>query len=70
MLMIKGHAGSKLSIFIEYLDKDTELAARQFNASINEPFVWLRVLGLEQSPSKTYRAKVVDETVKTFIARY
>jgi AcrR family transcriptional regulator len=49
---------------------DPDLAARQFVGLITEPLVWLRVLGLEETPEPAYRARVVEEAVATFLARY
>lgn len=69
-----------LGALIEYLGEldrhgglsvpDPDLAARQFVGLINEPLLWFRVLGQPGAPAEDRRAHVVDEAVKTFLARY
>ncbi|RDK95790.1 TetR family transcriptional regulator [Enterobacillus tribolii] len=49
---------------------DKELAIRQFVGLIMEPLRWLRLIGIGEDPGDALYHKVVDEAVKTFIARY
>lgn len=49
---------------------DTELAARQFVGLINEPLLWYRVIDNGPAPDPAYCEAVIDEAVRTFLARY
>ncbi|WP_448951595.1 TetR/AcrR family transcriptional regulator [Labrys neptuniae] len=49
---------------------DAELAARQFLGLLNEPLLWLRVVGVGDPPSAAERKRVVDEAVAMMMARY
>ncbi|WP_200948802.1 TetR/AcrR family transcriptional regulator [Pseudoxanthomonas sp. Root630] len=49
---------------------DAELAARQFLGLLNEPLLWLRVVGVGEAPSATERKRVVEEAVAMMMARY
>lgn len=49
---------------------DAELAARQFLGLLNEPLLWLRVVGVGEAFSVSERQRVVDEAVAMMIARY
>ncbi|MFS8049452.1 TetR/AcrR family transcriptional regulator [Rhizobium sp. BR 314] len=49
---------------------DAELAARQFLGLLNEPLLWLRVVGVGEPPSKAERQRVVEEAVMMMMARY
>ncbi|HEP8470041.1 TPA: TetR/AcrR family transcriptional regulator C-terminal domain-containing protein [Pseudomonas aeruginosa] len=37
---------------------------------LNEPLLWLRVIGIGDAPSKERREKVVAEGVSMFLSRY
>src|SRR3546814_1325896 len=50
--------------------EDAELAASQFLGLLNEPLLWLRVIGIGDAPSKERREKVVAEGVSMFLSRY
>lgn len=50
--------------------EDAELAARQFIGLINEPLVFLQILGLAEAHAESHVRKVVDEAVKMFFLRY
>lgn len=49
---------------------DPDLAAKQFIGMINEPLVFLSILGLKENHSPAHAAYVVDEAVTTFFLRY
>jgi len=49
---------------------DAELAARQFLGLLNEPLLWLRVVGIGKPPSMAERKRVVEEAVMMMMARY
>ncbi len=49
---------------------DPDLAARQFLGLLNEPLLWLRVVGVGKPPTKTERERVVREAVAMMLARY
>lgn len=49
---------------------DAELAARQFLGLLNEPLLWLRVVGVGNAPPADQRARVVEEAVMMMMARY
>ena len=49
---------------------DPDLAAAQFIGLINEPLLSSRVIGAGTSPSRNRRKQVVQEAVRTFLARY
>lgn len=49
---------------------DAELAARQFLGLLNEPLLWLRVVGVGEPPSAAGRQRVVEEAVMMMMARY
>lgn len=49
---------------------DAELAGRQFLGLLNEPLLWLRVIGVGETNSATERQRVVDEAVAMMMARY
>jgi len=49
---------------------DAGLAAKQFIGLINEPLVFLQILGLPETHSEAYVRQVVDEAVRIFFLRY
>lgn len=49
---------------------DADLAARQFIGLINEPLVFLQILGAKETHSREHSAYVVDEAVRMFLLRY
>jgi AcrR family transcriptional regulator len=49
---------------------DAELAARQFLGLLNEPLLWLRVVGVGPASSASERERVVKEAVAMMLARY
>jgi AcrR family transcriptional regulator len=49
---------------------DAGLAARQFIGLINEPLVFLQVLGQPETHSEAHVRKVVEEAVEIFFLRY
>lgn len=49
---------------------DPELAAKQFIGLINEPLVFLQILGLPETHSEAHIRKVVQEAVQMFFLRY
>ena len=49
---------------------DPDLAARQFLGLLNEPLLWLRVVGVGEASSVTERKRVVEEAVAMMMARY
>lgn len=49
---------------------DPDLAAKQFIGMINEPLVFLGILGQPEGHTPKHAAYVVDEAVKTFFLRY
>ncbi len=50
--------------------KDGERAARQFLGLIDEPLLWIRVLGREEKFTRAERQAVVDEAVEIFLGHY
>jgi AcrR family transcriptional regulator len=65
---------------IAYLDRanraglmpitNPDLAAKQFIGMINEPLVFLGILGVKEKHTPEYRAYVVEEAVTSFFLRY
>lgn len=49
---------------------DADLAARQFLGLLNEPLLWLRVVGVGDASSDERRRHVVEEAVAMVMARY
>ncbi|WP_263384899.1 TetR/AcrR family transcriptional regulator [Granulicella arctica] len=49
---------------------DVELAMRQFFGLVNEPLLWVKVLGIETSTTPRSRRKVVDSAVEMFLKTY
>lgn len=50
---------------------DAARAAKQFLGLINEPLLWLRVVGAEvRPPSAAVRKRVVQEAVSVFLSAY
>lgn len=50
---------------------DAARAAKQFLGLINEPLLWLRVVGAEErAPSAAVRKRVVQEAVSVFLSAY
>jgi hypothetical protein len=49
---------------------DPDLAARQFLGLVNEPLLWLRVIGIGEPPPKVERTRVVDAAVAVFLDHY
>lgn len=49
---------------------DPELAARQFLGLLNEPLLWLRVIGIGDVSSEAERARVVKSAVAMFLDHY
>ena len=49
---------------------DTGLAARQFIGLINEPLVFLQILGQPETHPAAHIRKVVEEAVQIFFLRY
>lgn len=47
-----------------------ERAARQFLGLIDEPLLWIRVLGRDEKFSRTERQAVIDEAVDIFLGHY
>jgi AcrR family transcriptional regulator len=50
--------------------EDAGLAARQFIGLINEPLVFLQILGQPETHSEAHIRKVVEEAVQIFFLRY
>ncbi|AFT86103.1 Putative TetR family transcriptional regulatory protein [Paraburkholderia phenoliruptrix BR3459a] len=50
--------------------KDGERAARQFLGLIDEPLLWIRVLGREEKFTRAERRAVIDEAVDIFLGHY
>ncbi|MBY5806487.1 TetR/AcrR family transcriptional regulator [Rhizobium pisi] len=50
--------------------KDGERAARQFLGLIDEPLLWIRVLGRDEKFSQSERQAVIDEAVDIFLGHY
>ena len=49
---------------------DVELAMRQFFGLVNEPVLWVKVLGIEASATPKLRKKIVDSAVDMFLKTY
>ena len=49
---------------------DVELAMRQFFGLVNEPLLWVKVLGIETSTTPRSRKAVVDSAVEMFLQTY
>jgi AcrR family transcriptional regulator len=49
---------------------DPDLAARQFLGLVNEPLLWLRVVGIGEVPPKSERERVVADAVSMFLTYY
>jgi AcrR family transcriptional regulator len=49
---------------------DPELAAKQFMGMINEPLLWLRLLGVEPARGAQERKRVVEGAVGMFLAHF
>ncbi|WP_322041255.1 TetR/AcrR family transcriptional regulator [Burkholderia diffusa] len=50
--------------------KNAERAARQFLGLIDEPLLWIRVLGREEKFTRAERQAVIDEAVEIFLGHY
>ncbi|RQR33288.1 TetR/AcrR family transcriptional regulator [Burkholderia sp. Bp9142] len=50
--------------------RDGERAARQFLGLIDEPLLWIRVLGREEKFTRAERQDVIDEAVDIFLGHY
>lgn len=50
--------------------KDSERATRQFLGLIDEPLLWIRVLGREEKFTRAQRQAVIDEAVAIFLGHY
>ena len=50
--------------------KDGERAARQFLGLVDEPLLWIRVLGRNEEVGPSERRVVVEEAVQIFLAHY
>ncbi len=50
--------------------KNGERAARQFLGLIDEPLLWIRVLGRDEKIRPSERQEVVEEAVQMFLTHY
>lgn len=50
--------------------KDTRLATRQFLGMIDEPLLWVRVVGLDEHYTPRQRATIVENAVDMFLGFY
>lgn len=50
--------------------KNAKLAARQFLGLIDEPLLWVRVLGVEETYSRQERELIVENAVEMFLGFY
>ncbi|WP_208446915.1 TetR/AcrR family transcriptional regulator [Burkholderia gladioli] len=50
--------------------KNAKLAARQFLGLIDEPLLWVRVLGVEETYSRQERELIVEDAVEMFLGFY
>lgn len=73
----KGPAMSAVSDYLAALSKrklisvkDSKLAARQFLGLIDEPLLWVRVVGLDETYSPRERKIIVENAVDMFLGFY
>ncbi|AZE52170.1 Transcriptional regulator, AcrR family [Pseudomonas chlororaphis] len=50
--------------------KNTKLAARQFIGLIDEPLLWIRVIGIEETFTQRERSEIVNNAVDMFLGFY
>lgn len=50
--------------------KNSKLAARQFLGLIDEPLLWVRVVGIDETYTLDERDAIVENAVDMFLASY